>query len=93
VTSLRVGNRVFGFTGNRFGAHAEYLVFPEHGSIATMPTDLSYAQTAPATEGAHYALSHIRQAKIRSGQDALVYSATGAIGSAAFSCSRSLASE
>jgi threonine dehydrogenase-like Zn-dependent dehydrogenase len=38
---------------------------------------------APGTERAHYALSHIRRAKIGSSHDVLVYGATGAIGSAA----------
>jgi NADPH:quinone reductase-like Zn-dependent oxidoreductase len=40
-------------------------------------------QAAPATEGSHYALANIRQAKIRAGQRVLVNGATGAIGSPA----------
>ena len=35
VTSLEVGERVFGFNGSRFGAHAEYMAKPEDGSLAT----------------------------------------------------------
>jgi NADPH:quinone reductase-like Zn-dependent oxidoreductase len=83
VTSFAVGDRVFGYNGTRFGAHAEYLAMPEDGSLATMPTNLTYEEAAPGTEGSHYALSLIRKAKIRSGQDVLVNGATGAIGSAA----------
>jgi NADPH:quinone reductase-like Zn-dependent oxidoreductase len=48
-----------------------------------MPANVTYQQAAPSTEGAHYALAHIRAAKIRSGQNILVYGATGSIGSAA----------
>ena len=48
-----------------------------------MPANVTYEQAAPSTEGAHYALSHIKAARIRDGQDVLVYGATGAIGSAA----------
>ena len=48
-----------------------------------MPANLTFEETAPSTEGSHYALSGIRKAKIRSGQAVLVYGATGAIGSAA----------
>ena len=40
-------------------------------------------EAAPSTEGSHYALAQIRGAKITSGQDVLVYGASGAIGSAA----------
>jgi NADPH:quinone reductase-like Zn-dependent oxidoreductase len=83
VTSFEVGDRVFGFDGTRFGAHAEYLAVPEDGLLATIPADLSYEEAAPSSEGSQYALSLIRNAKIRRGQDVLVNGATGAIGSAA----------
>ena len=83
VTSFEVGDRVFGFTGLRFGAHAEYLAVPQDDALATMPASLTYEQAAPSSEGAHYALTMIRKAKVRGGQAVLVNGATGAIGSAA----------
>ena len=90
VTSFKVGDRVFGYNEGPFGAHAEYMSIPQDGSLATMPANVTYEQAAPSTEGSHYALSHIRAAKIRSGQDVLVYGATGAIGSAAVQLLKSL---
>jgi NADPH:quinone reductase-like Zn-dependent oxidoreductase len=90
VTSFAVGDRVFGFSGSRFGAHAEYLAVPEDGWLATVPADLGYEQVAPSTEGAQYALTLIRTARIRRGQDVLVNGATGAIGSAAVQLLRHL---
>ena len=83
VTSFRVGERVFGFKGLPFGAHAEYLAIPQDGFLATIPAQLTFEEAAPSTKGSHYALALIRKAKVASGQDALVYGATGAIGSAA----------
>ena len=83
VTSFRIGDRVFGYTEGPFGAHAEYLVIAEDGRVAVMPPNLDYERAAPGTEGAHYALSHIRRAKIASSHNVMVYGATGAIGSAA----------
>jgi NADPH:quinone reductase-like Zn-dependent oxidoreductase len=83
VTAFAVGDKVFGYCEGRFGAHAEYLVVPADGPVGAMPARLSYDEVAPATEGSHYALSHIRRAAIRSGQAVLVYGATGGIGSAA----------
>jgi NADPH:quinone reductase-like Zn-dependent oxidoreductase len=83
VTDFRAGDRVFGFSGTTFGAHAEYLVLPEHGLLATMPAELTFEVAAPSTEGAIYALSMIRRAGLGAGQDILVNGATGAIGSAA----------
>jgi NADPH:quinone reductase-like Zn-dependent oxidoreductase len=90
VTSFGVGDKVFGYNEGPFGAHAEYMSIPETASVATMPASVTYQQAAPSTEGAHYALSHIRAAKIKSGQDVLVYGATGAIGSAAVQLLKSL---
>ncbi|HWC43434.1 MAG TPA: NAD(P)-dependent alcohol dehydrogenase [Actinomycetota bacterium] len=83
ASAFRPGDKVFGFSQNRFGAHAEYLAVPERGSVATMPANLTYEQAAPGTEGAHYALSMIRGTGVQPGQDVLVNGATGAIGSAA----------
>jgi NADPH:quinone reductase-like Zn-dependent oxidoreductase len=83
VTSFKAGDRVFGFNGDSFGAHAEYLVMAEDGPLATMPAGLTYEEAAPSTEGSHYARSAIRSAKVQRGQDVLVNGATGAIGSAA----------
>ena len=65
VTSFEVGDRVFGYNGTRFGAHAEYVAMPEDGSLATMPANVTYEEAAPSTEGSHYALSLIRKAKIQ----------------------------
>ena len=83
VTSFTAGDRVFGFKGVPFGAHAEYLTIPEDGLVATMPAGVTFEEAAPGTEGAHYALSFLRKARVRGGQDVLVIGATGAIGSAA----------
>jgi len=90
VTSFELGDKVFGYNEGPFGAHAEYLSIPEDGSLATMPANVTYEEAAPSTEGSHYALSHIRAAKIQKGQDILVNGATGAIGSAAVQLLKSL---
>jgi NADPH:quinone reductase-like Zn-dependent oxidoreductase len=97
VRSFEVGDRVFGYSGlqhgSRFGAHAEYLAIAEDGSLATMPAKMTFEQAAASTEGSHYALSMIRKAKIRRGQDVLVNGATGAIGSAAVQLLKSMGAQ
>jgi len=93
VDQFDVGDRVFGYNEGPFGAHAEYLVMPAKGSMATMPADSTYERMAPVFEGAHYALSMINGAKILSGQKVLVYGATGGIGSAAVQLLRNLGVE
>ena len=83
VTDFKVGDRVFGFNDATFGGHAEFLTIPESWAIAVMPGNATFAQAAAISEGAHYALNNIRASKIKKGQHAMVYGATGAIGSAA----------
>jgi NADPH:quinone reductase-like Zn-dependent oxidoreductase len=83
VTRFAVGDRVFGFDGTRFGAHAEYLTIGQDAALAVMPDGHGFAAMAPATEGAHYALAYIRAAGVDAASTVLVYGATGAIGSAA----------
>ena len=83
VTSFKTGDKVFGFNDSTFGGHAEFLIINENAAITTLPHNLDFYAAAPITEGAHYALNNIRASNIQKGQNALVYGATGAIGSAA----------
>lgn len=83
VTSFKIGDKVFGYNDSIFGAHAEYMILPEEAAISTFPDHLTYEEAAPITEGGHYALCNIRAAKVKAGQQVMVYGATGAIGSAA----------
>lgn len=83
VSEFKVGDRVFGYNDKSFGGHAEYLAIDQNDAIAILPDNLSFDEGATLTEGSHYALNNIRVSKIQKGQHALVYGATGAIGSAA----------
>ena len=83
VSSFQPGDLVFGYNDKTFGAHAQYMVMPADGPIATKPAGMTYEEAAPICEGAHYALGAIRAAGIQSGQKVLINGTTGAIGSAA----------
>ena len=83
VTSYRLGDRVCGYCEGTFGAHAEYMTIQAERLIARIPTDSTFEEAAPSTEGSHYALGMLRSAQIGSGDDVLIYGATGAIGTAA----------
>ena len=83
VTLFKTGDRVFGYNDIKFGAHAEYMTIAESDAITTIPDSVTFEQAAPITEGAHYALCDIRAAKVKNGDDGMVYGASGGIGSAA----------
>jgi len=86
VRSFKVGDKVMGF-GSMFGcgSHAEYLVLPEskmQKATVLIPLNLNYVEAAACCEGAFYAAYGVTRLKPEAGQKALVYGATGAIGSA-----------
>ena len=83
VTTFKTGDRVMGFGGVLcIGSHTEFITFPESKGIVLMPADITYEQAAGCLEGAYYAAAGLNELKPTAGQKALVYGATGAIGSA-----------
>jgi NADPH:quinone reductase-like Zn-dependent oxidoreductase len=82
VREFAVGDQVFGTSGLRFGAHAEFISMPESARIAHMPVGLSFGEAAPACDGALNALTCLKQADLRKGRTILIYGASGAIGTA-----------
>ena len=83
VTEFAVGDRVFGSSGLRFGAHAEFISVPASARIAHMPAGMSFEEAAPICDGALNALMCLKQADLRAGRRILIYGASGAIGTAA----------
>ena len=82
VSSLKAGDKVFGFDDQGVGAHAQYISIPED-NVMTIPDGTTYEQAAASIEGAHYAYNFINKVSLKKGQKVLVNGATGAIGSAA----------
>jgi NADPH:quinone reductase-like Zn-dependent oxidoreductase len=82
VNEFAVGDRVFGTTGLRFGAHAEFLSIPASARIARMPAGLTFEEAAPICDGALNALTCLKQADLHKGRRILVNGASGAIGTA-----------
>lgn len=80
VQSFRVGDSVFGSTGMRLGAYAEYVCLPESAVLTTKPSNLSYEEAAAVFFGGHTALHFLNQADIQRGQNVLIYGASGSIG-------------
>ena len=83
-----VGDYVFGNSGLRFGAHAEFMCVPAGGRIAHMPAGLSFEEAAPVCDGALNALTCLTPADLRKGRRILVYGASGAIGTAGVQLAR-----
>lgn len=88
VTDFKIGDKVFGYNDETFGAHAEYMVIQANKPVTIMPEGITFEKAAAITEGAHYALCDLRSAKLKQGQKILINGATGGIGSAAVQLSK-----
>ena len=91
VTRFRVGDEVFGYTGIRHGAYAEYRCLPETGVLAHKPRTLSFVEAAALPNGALTALVYLRHlAKVQRDERVLIYGASGAVGTAAVQLAKHL---
>ncbi|NUT40917.1 MAG: NAD(P)-dependent alcohol dehydrogenase [Thermoactinospora sp.] len=90
VTRFGPGDEVFGFTGFRLGANAEYVCLPQQASLALKPGATGFEEAAAAVDGASTALHFLSKAKIRPGHRVLVYGASGSIGSYAVQLAKRL---
>ncbi|MDQ2092156.1 NAD(P)-dependent alcohol dehydrogenase [Marimonas arenosa] len=85
VERFAPGNRVFGMSPERFGAHAEFICVPQNGAVAVIPDPVPMDE-AVICEGAWYASSTVK--RLARGQSILIYGASGAIGTAAVQLAR-----
>ena len=88
VNEFAVGDHVFGTSGFRFGAFAEFICMRERAQIAHMPTAMSFEDASAICDGGLNALWCLRGAGLAKGQRVLIYGASGAIGTAAVQLAR-----
>jgi NADPH:quinone reductase-like Zn-dependent oxidoreductase len=88
VREFAAGDHVFGTTGFRFGAYAEFTCVREIARIAHMPAGATFEEAAAITDGGLNALWCLRLAGLTKDTTILIYGASGAIGTAAVQLAR-----
>lgn len=85
VKRFKPGEKIFGTTGFKFGAYAEYVCIKENSTIAPMPVNASFEEAAALPFGWQTAIYFLQKAKLEKFEKAkvLIYGATGSVGAAA----------
>ncbi|TWT25283.1 NAD(P)-dependent alcohol dehydrogenase [Planomicrobium sp. CPCC 101110] len=92
-TLFKKGDRVYGATGLKLGAYADYLCLPGSYAIARIPERLSFEEAATISTGGMNALFFLQKARIRAGQKVLVIGAGGSIGTVAVQLAKNSGAE
>lgn len=85
VSKFKVGDKVFGMTGFKFGTYAEYIAVNQNGNLIEMPNNASFEDAVAIIFGGQTAIHFLDKAKIAQRPNAriLIIGATGSVGSAA----------
>lgn len=85
VTHFKIGDRVFGATGFKFGTYAEYIAVDEKSAVVMMPHNASFDEAAAIVFGGQTAVYFLEKAGIskRARLTILIVGGTGSVGTAA----------
>lgn len=80
VMRFKTGDKVFGYSGLRFGAYGEYVALPAGYTVTAQPANMRAQDAAAVPLGGLNALHFLRLAKIQPGEKVLINGAGGSIG-------------
>jgi NADPH:quinone reductase-like Zn-dependent oxidoreductase len=80
VTKFKVGDKLYGSTGFKFGGYAEYVCLSEKQTLSRIPENASFADAAAMPLGGLNALHFMNLANLKPGESILINGAAGSIG-------------
>jgi NADPH:quinone reductase-like Zn-dependent oxidoreductase len=93
MTRFKPGDQVYAMNHTKFGSYAEYICLRQDLLIAPKPSNLTYEEAAAIPYGGLLALHFLQKASLQAGRRALIYGASGAIGTAAVQLARYFGAE
>ena len=95
VNTFKPGDQLFACDFDRFvfGMYAEYVCFPADGMLVEKPNNMSYEEAAAIPYGGLLALHFLKKSNVQSGQNVLIYGASGAIGTSALQLAKQFGAE
>lgn len=94
VKLFKKDDKVYGTTGMRLGANAEYTCMSENSALVIKPNNISHEQAAAVIFGGLTAIHFLRdKANIQSGQKILINGASGAVGTASIQLAKYFGAE
>ncbi len=94
VKLFKKGDKVYGTTGMKLGANAEYTCLSENSALVKKPNNITHEQAAAVLFGGLTAIHFLRdKANIQRGQKVLVNGASGAVGTASVQLAKYIGSE
>ena len=94
VTLFERGDMVYGTTGMKLGANAEYVCLSQESAIVKKPNNVNHEQAAAVIFGGMTAIHFLRdKANIQRGQKLLINGASGAVGIAAIQLAKYFGAE
>lgn len=93
VKEFNIGDAIAGSTGQRAGAHAQYVCIPPDAAIALKPKNISHEEAAALPVGALTANYFLQLGGLSKGQKVLIYGASGSVGSYALQLAKHFGAE
>lgn len=91
------GDRIYGMTGIKFGAYAEYKCMKEKdtlaGCLSLMPQNMTFEEATATVYGGLLALQYLEQGNVEQAKRVLIYGASGTCGTIAVQLAKHFGAE
>jgi NADPH:quinone reductase-like Zn-dependent oxidoreductase len=93
VANFKKGDKVYFINSMGAGALAEYIALKEKSMIAHLPKNMSFEEAAPLAFGAMSAIHFINEKNVQNNDKALIYGASGSVGTYALQLAKYFGAE